>query len=111
NENARKQAQRKNIEDFMTKWLNKDYKFKVFSDAREYLNKMVEKNGKEILFDKNLSEQLIEMLGGKPGSFNFRKSWPKKAKWIMNNAELLKLSRSIYYDNLAFENAWKLYKK
>ena len=108
---ARKTAQRKNIEDFVTKWLNEDYPFKVFSDARKYLDNMVEKYGKEILFNEDLSDQLIEMLGGKPGSFNFRESWPKKAKWIMNNAELLNLSRKIYYDKLGFEEAWEDYRK
>ncbi|MCF7920741.1 MAG: glucosaminidase domain-containing protein [Candidatus Cloacimonetes bacterium] len=99
-------AQRKNLEDFMTKWLNTRYQFQVFAETRRYLDSMVKEYGKAVLFSPELNMRFLEKIGGKPGSFNYRKTWRNKVVWIMENAELVKLARSMYYDNLSFEEAW-----
>ena len=99
-------AQAKNIEDFMNKWLNTRYKFPVFADTRHYLDSMVKEYGEVVLFSPELNLRFIERIGGKPGSFNYRKTWLDKVIWIMENADFVQLTRSMYYDGLSFEEAW-----
>lgn len=109
NPQERLKAYQQNIEDFICKWLNVNYKKKVFADARKYLDKMVERNGKEVLFNETLNNKFIEMIGGHPHSFNHFKNWPKKVKWIMNNAHLLQLVIDIHQNKMSFEEAWEKY--
>lgn len=106
NKEARYLAHQNNIKDFLTIWLNREYPFEIFADARIYLDNIVRKNGKNILFNEQLNNQLIEMLGGKPRSFNTNKEWVTKVKWIMNNAKLIELCKNIYYQKMTFEEAW-----
>jgi len=105
----RKAARKQNIEDFMSKWLNVRYKFPVFAETRHYLDSMVKEYGKEVLFSPELNMSFIKRIGGKPGSFNYRKEWLEKVIWIMENAELVQLTRSMYYDKLSFEEAWLIH--
>jgi len=70
---------------------------------------MVKEYGKEVLFSPELNMSFIKRIGGKPGSFNYRKEWLEKVIWIMENAELVQLTRSMYYDKLSFEEAWLIH--
>jgi hypothetical protein len=108
---SRAAAHKQNILDFLTIWLNEDYVFPVFVELRKFLDMRVEENGKDILFDRTLNEELISMMSGKPDSFNLSEDWAGKVKWIMNNAMLLELTKNLYYDKLNFEEAWENYKK
>ncbi|MEA1917487.1 MAG: hypothetical protein U9N42_08170, partial [Campylobacterota bacterium] len=77
------------VNDFLTNWLSKDYKFKVFQNARIWLDEKVKKEGKATLLTKKTSEEFIHKIGGVPNSFNYRKSWPKKVLRIMNRTGLV----------------------
>ncbi|MFT7005455.1 MAG: hypothetical protein ACJAWW_002830, partial [Sulfurimonas sp.] len=83
--------------DFATRWIISSSKVKVFKEARLWLNKLVNKHGKKILFNKKTSIEFISMIGGHPHSFNYRKEWPKKAKIIMKKAGLVKLTNDLEY--------------
>jgi hypothetical protein len=101
----RKEANLKNIEDFCSKWISLNNKFKVFKEARALINKRVKQHGKEILFSKELNVEFINSIGGKKNSFNYRKSWPKKVTAVLNKTGLVKLSKDIY-KNKDFNKVW-----
>lgn len=101
----KKEANLKNIEDFTSKWINTEYKFKVFQEARKLLDKKVKKHGKEILFSKELNIEFINSIGGEKGSFNYRKTWPKKVVQVLNRTGLVKLVKDIN-ENKDFDKVW-----
>ena len=100
-------ANKKCLEDFAIRWLNKDSNNKIFRDTRLWLNKLVTAKGEDILFDKSINEEFINKIGGHPNSFNYRENWPKKAKLIMKKAGLVKLMKDIHFKNMTFKKAWK----
>jgi len=101
----RKQANLKNIEDFCSKWISLNNKFKVFKNAKKMLNKEVAKYGKDILFSEKLNLQFINSIGGKKHSFNYRKSWPKKVSAVLKKTGLVKLTKDIH-NNKDFDKVW-----
>lgn len=105
--NERKKAMKKNIEDFMKNWVSYDYQMTSFQEARAYLDSLVSKKGKDVLFDKEVNIGFIELIGGRPHSFNYRKSWLRRVKSIMNNTGLIDLTVDIYFHNKNFDTAWK----
>jgi hypothetical protein len=54
----------------------------------------------------NTNIKFIERVGGHPNSFNYRDSWPKKAKLIMKKVGLVELIDDIYNKKMSFEEAW-----
>jgi len=100
-------AYEENFTDFAVKFISYNSKFKPFREARAFLDNQVKKYGKDILLEKWLNEKFIEMIGGKPNSFNYRESWPKKVKYILNNAGLVELVKDIKLYHKSFEDAWK----
>lgn len=95
------------IKDFVTVWISNGHGSPVFNEARVFLDKLVKSNGKEILLDKDIALEFIKMIGGKPRSFNFRETWPKKVVNILNNAGLNELVNKMYQDKkLSFEEVW-----
>ena len=102
----KKQANKVCLNDFATRWIIESSKVKVFSEARVWLDSQVLKHGKDILFDKKINRSFIDKIGGHPHSFNYRKTWPKKAKLIMKKAGLVELSNDMYINKLTFEKAW-----
>jgi len=95
------------IKDFVTVWISSGHGSSVFRDAREFLDKLVNDNGKEILLDKDISLEFIKMIGGKPRSFNFRETWPKKVVNILNNTGLNELVNKMNKnDKLSFDKVW-----
>jgi hypothetical protein len=101
-----KKAKLKNIEDFLTIWLNKNHKYEPFSKSKLWLEEQVRKNGIDILFDYETNIKFINKIGGVPNSFNYRKSWTKKVQYILDNAGLIDLSKKIYYKNNSFDKTW-----
>jgi len=95
-----------NIEDFCKNWIDKDKTQKAFSTARKMLDNAVKLHSKDILFTKKLNDKFIDMIGGKKNSFNYRKSWPKKIKLIMNRVGLIVLSESLHVSQKKFGDLW-----
>jgi len=106
NKQAYNQAKLKNIEDFLTKWINANHKYKPFSSSKQWLETQVNKHGVKILFDLHTNLTFIDKIGGKKNSFNYRKSWIKKVNYILKNTGLTELSKQIYFNKLQFEKAW-----
>lgn len=95
------------LNDFATRWIKSSSKVKAFRDARLWLDKEVSDNGIDVLFDIRTNNRFIEMIGGRPHSFNYRETWPKKAKLIMRRAGLVKLTTDMYINKMNFKNAWR----
>ncbi len=95
------------LNDFALRWISKDSSVKVYRDIREWINLEVKKKGTKILFSQSINEHFIDKIGGHPHSFNYRKSWTKKVKLIMNKVGLVALTRDIYSKHMSFKEAWK----
>ncbi len=106
NKTAYYQAVHRNFSDFCTRWLNVRSKNEVFSLARLWLDTQVKTQGTEILFAENTTMQLIDMIGGKPNSFNHRATWVDKVSRLFKNARLNELTRQLYYRKKSFQEAW-----
>ena len=94
------------LNDFATRWIHKGSRIKVFKDTRIWLDTLVKKENKQILFNMNTNILFIEKIGGHRNSFNYRKTWPKKAKLIMKKVGLVELIDDIYNKKMTFEEAW-----
>ena len=70
------------------------------------LDNSVKLYSKNILFTKEINDKIIDMIGGKKNSFNYRRSWPKKIKLIMNRVGLVALSQSLYISQKKFDDLW-----
>lgn len=92
--------------DFATRWIIKDSKVKVFKETRLWLDKLVSKHGTKILFTKDVNMKFISKIGGHPHSFNYRETWPKKAKQIMKRVGLVELTNDIEFKAMKFDSAW-----
>nr|WP_321265645.1 hypothetical protein [uncultured Sulfurimonas sp.] len=92
--------------DFATRWISVNSKVKVFREARVWLDKLVKKHGEKILLTKEINLEFISKIGGLPRSFNYRQTWPKKAKLIMKKVGLVELIYDIQYKNMTFDKAW-----
>ncbi len=103
----RDKARKVCLEDFATRWIVKHSKVKAFKEARIWLDNLVKENGIDILFNMNTNQEFIAKIGGVPHSFNYRKSWPKKANLIMKKAGLVELTSDIYYNDIDFDKAWR----
>lgn len=107
NPQAYKDAKLQNIKDFLTKWINKNHKYKPFKNCKLWLEKQVVRNGANTLFDLQTNIKFIHQIGGQKNSFNYRKSWIKKVEYILKNVGLEQLSKDIYFKKTNFEKAWK----
>jgi hypothetical protein len=107
NKNLKKIAMLKNIEDFMSSWISTKTKVKAFKDARLYMDNLVKKNGKDVLFDYDTNVKFINLIGGKPRSFNYRKSWVVKSIKILDKTGINDITKAIYFDKKDFNDAWQ----
>lgn len=103
----KKRACRACLNDFATRWIKHNSNVKVFRDARAWLDKELSDKGLKVLFSDETNKKFIDMIGGRPHSFNYRDTWPKKAKLIMNRAGLVKLTKDMYLNKMNFNKAWK----
>lgn len=106
NEASRTKAQLANIKDFATKWISLEKPFKPFQEARRLVDDAVAEKGKEVLFDRELNRAFIDTIGGRPNSFNYRDTWPKKVKTIMKKADLVRLTKTMYETKLSLHEVW-----
>lgn len=100
-------AQRACLEDFATRWISKNNENKIFRDASLWLDSLVNKDGVKALFSEDVCVKFISKIGGHPNSYNFRETWPKKVKLIMDKVGLVNLCSEMYEKKLSFEQAWK----
>ncbi len=108
NPKAKKAANLRCINDFITKRLSYNTTIRAYSNAKSYLDSMVTKHGKKILFDYNLNITFINKIGGKRNSYNANPIWPSKVINLMDRAGLVDLSKELYKSN-NFSLAWGNY--
>jgi len=96
------------INDFVTRWINESSNIKIFANAKIWLNEEVSKHGTQILFTKEINEGFIDIIGGHSHSFNYRKTWPNKAKLIMHKAGLVDLAKDLHTNKLSFKDSWRV---
>jgi len=106
NPTAYQKAKLQSIKDFLTKWINKDHKYKPFKESRIWLNKQVSQNGLDCLFDLKTNLAFIQKIGGQKNSFNHRKSWLKKVEYVLKNTGLVELCKDLYYNDTSFQKTW-----
>jgi hypothetical protein len=107
NPTAYQAAKLQNIKDFLTQWINKNHRYEPFRSSKLWLEKQVAQKGKDTLFELSTNIEFLNKIGGKKNSFNYRKSWIKKVTYILKNAGLNELSKTIYYENKNFKTAWE----
>ncbi len=100
------EAQLENITDFITIFISRKSGIKAYRDARKLMDEMVEKHGKEILLKESTAILFVNEIGGKPNSFNFRKTWPVKVTSIIKKAGLSQLTTELHYNNAQFADIW-----
>ncbi len=93
--------------DFATRWISDSSNIKVFKNTKIWLNKIVDEKGIEVLFSKDVNDEFISRIGGHPNSFNYRETWPKKVKFIMNRAGLVQLCNDMESKSITFDKSWK----
>lgn len=107
NETLRCQAHNACLNDFATRWICKKSNIKAFRKAKIWLNKLVVDNNKNILFNMSINNRFIDKIGGVKNSFNYRKSWSKKAKQVMKKAGLVELVDNMENKHMGFDEAWE----
>ena len=98
-------AQIANINDFVTGFIGRKSRLKAYRNARKKMDSLVAKHGKEILLQQETAIDFVNEIGGKPNSYNFRKTWPKKVIYIIKNAGLPELTTALY-KGMLFEKSW-----
>jgi len=101
-----KEAKLQNIEDFLTKWINKNHKYTPFRNTKLWLEKKIAKDGIKTLFSIETNLEFANKIGGQKNSFNYRDTWPKKVKYILNKTGLTQLCSDMYYQKKSFIKAW-----
>ncbi|NIJ44060.1 hypothetical protein FHR24_000499 [Wenyingzhuangia heitensis] len=99
-------ANLKNVEDFVSRFISHTSRIKAYNEARTLLDEQVALHGIHVLFDPKLNEKFIYTIGGRPNSFNFRETWPKKVMNIFKNTGINKLVKDLYIHEKTFQQAW-----
>ena len=94
-----------NINDFVTVFIGRKSKLKAYRDVRKKMDSLVTKHGKKILLSEKTAIDFINEIGGKPNTFNYRASWPKKVIYIIKKAGLSQLSKELNAGK-SFEESW-----
>lgn len=106
NAKAKHNANYRCLEDFASRWINKNSNIKAFKEARMWLDLLIKKEGKEVLYRRETNVQFINKIGGIKNSFNYRATWPKKVLYIMDAVGLVPLVKQMSLENLSFAEAW-----
>jgi len=102
----RLKARLKCINDFLTIFISEKSRITAYREAEAKMDDIVQEGGKEALFTKQTNEIFINAIGGRPNTFNFRETWPKKVLNVIDNAGLIDLTSKMYLDNQSFMTAW-----
>ncbi len=103
---AKATAQLQNITDFLNVFISHKSRIKAYKDARFTLDSLVAKHGKGILLEEKTALMFINAISGRPNTFNYRKTWPKKVTFILKNTGLVPLTKAVYNDKKSFEEVW-----
>ena len=98
-------ANLENVTDFVTRFISYSSSIKAYNQARKLLDDAIAQKGTDILFNHDLNIQFINTIGGKPNSFNFRETWPKKVITILNGVGAVELTKNLHYQK-DFEGSW-----
>ncbi len=98
-------AQLANINDFVTIFIGRKSRLKAYRSARKKMDDLVAKHGKEVLLKQQTAIDFVNEIGGKPNTYNFRKTWPKKVIYIIKNAGLPELTSQLH-KGIKFEKSW-----
>ena len=98
-------AQIANINDFVTVFIGRKSRIKAYRTAREKMDNLVAKHGKEILLNEQTAIDFVNEIGGRPNTYNFRETWPKKVIYIIKNAGLPELTSDLH-QGITFEKSW-----
>ena len=101
-------AQIANINDFVTVFIGRNSRLKAYRNARKKMDKLVAIHGKKILLKEQTAIDFVHEIGGKPNSYNFRETWPKKVIYIIKKAGLSQLTLYLF-EGKSFEHAWNQY--
>lgn len=102
---AKAKAQLANIRDFVTVFIGRNSRLKAYRTARKKMDDLVAKHGKAILLKEQTAIDFINEIGGKPNSYNFRETWPKKVIYIIKRAGLSQLTTDLH-NKISFEKSW-----
>ncbi|WP_347174411.1 hypothetical protein [Polaribacter uvawellassae] len=102
---AKANAHVANINDFVTVFIGRKSRIKVYRETRKKMDSLVAKHGKNILLEEQTAIHFINGIGGKLNSYNFRKTWPKKVIYIIKNAGLTSLTKQLH-KGVSFEKSW-----
>lgn len=106
NPTAKEEAHVANIRDFVTVFIGRESRIKVYRETRKKMDDLVAKHGKSILLEEQTAIDFINGIGGKLNSYNFRETWPKKVIYIIKNAGLTPLTKQLN-KGVSFEKSWK----
>ena len=105
NPTAKANAQLANIKDFVTVFIGRKSRLKAYRTVRKKMDDLVAEHGKEILLKEQTAIAFINEIGGKPNTYNFRKTWPKKVIYIIKRAGLSLLTTDLH-KGITFEKSW-----
>ncbi|MFK7899919.1 MAG: hypothetical protein AB8B61_04085 [Cyclobacteriaceae bacterium] len=94
-----------NVKDFVSRFISTRSRISAYREARQLLTDEIAKHGISILFNKAFNERFIKTIGGRPNSFNFRETWPKKVIKIMHNVGAIELTKELY-EKKSFVDSW-----
>jgi len=98
-------AQLDNIKDFVTVFIGRKSRLKAYRNARKKMDDLVALHGKEILLKQQTAIDFVNEIGGKPNSYNFRETWPKKVIYIIKNVGLSELTKFLHLGQ-KFDEIW-----
>ena len=105
NPKAKTKAQIANINDFVTVFIGRKSRLKAYRTVRKKMDSLVAIHGKQILLKEQTAIDFVNQIGGKPNTYNFRETWPKKVIYIIKNAGLAELTSHLHRD-IKFEKSW-----
>ena len=107
NPREKAKAQLANIKDFVTVFIGRKSRLVAYRTARKKMDDLVAKHGKEILLKEQTAIDFINEIGGRPNTYNFRETWPKKVIYIIKRAGLSQLTTDLH-KGISFDKSWTL---
>ena len=105
NPKAKAKAQLANIKDFVTVFIGRKSRLIAYRTARKKMDELVAEHGKEILLKEQTAIDFVNQIGGRPNTYNFRETWPKKVIYIIKRAGLSQLTTDLH-QRISFEKSW-----
>lgn len=104
--NEKASAQLANMNEFLTVFISRKSRIEAYRKGRFLMDSLVAVHGKPILLEDTIAIKFIHEIGGKPNSYNFRKTWPIKVESIINKTGLEELTKGLYNSEKEFADLW-----